>query len=430
VGHRIDDRDRHALAPPGATAAGRERDREPGRDLQRHRQLGREVETAVGHVEDARILGLKVAGGRIDREVERQSAELQLAQAVGDLGQLALGRSVLAGLERLALIDDHRERLRPPVGRGEGVRVDEGAGVLLLAALELAEEVVVRVLVDVDDGSESAGQPFRGVLPDHPVFVLRNVAIVEDLVDDVARGPLGRRVAELGAGAQVPLLVTVEVKGEVRARTQHLVVGEAEHSAVLVGVPDVRDQEPRRALGLRGPDHVRPVEDRHLLHPHPRVRQVRIAADLDLGLREPEAPVRRRVAGAAGQHAVFDLERLLAGLGQDLAAEVLVGLGERRRLPEGARLGGEVEVGALCGHAPAHLVEDHVALRLDRHRVAVEDGPLGLEGQVPILDLDLAAQRRLVLARGLDRRGAAGDGAAAFRGRNLELEGDAVLVER
>ncbi len=83
---------------------------------------------------------------------------------------------------------------------------------------------------------------------------------------------------------------------------------------------------------------------------------MRVAAQLDRGAAHPQAPVRRRIAGAAGDHAVLDLVGVVAGLDQHVAPEILVGLGERRGLPEGAGLARQVEVGARRGDATASLV--------------------------------------------------------------------------
>ena len=99
---------------------------------------------------------------------------------------------------------------------------------------------------------------------------------------------------------------------------------------------------------------------------------------------------------------------------------------EGGRLPERPGALFEVEIQALAGDPLRPLVEDHVALGLNRHRLAIERQPFGVDDDVAIVDLHRAAGPNLALAEALELGRRPGDRAATAFRWHLELERDAV----
>ncbi len=302
---------------PGQAAAGGERQRQPRHRAQRHGELGEEVEAPVGVVVVALAVERQVGQRRQHVEVDRRIAEeARRAQPVLDLRQLALGDDALGvggggrRQERLLLVEQDVQRVRPPVAGDEAVALQGADGVAVEVALEVAEELEVREVVVRQDAAQAPRQVLGDVVPvDLPAplidpLLLVGVGVAHRVADRDAARPLARPVAQLVAEPEVALAVGVGVEGGVPARPQHLVVGEAELRALALRVADLRDEQPRGALRLRRPHDVGRVEDRHLLDPHRGVLDARVALDLHPCPAEAEAP-RRVVAGAGGEDAVL-----------------------------------------------------------------------------------------------------------------------------
>lgn len=207
--------------------------------------------------------------------------------------------------------------MRSPVAGHEGVGVDVAPGVLALAALEVAEDLEVAVVLDVDDAAHAEGKLVGDVRPVEPPGVLLQLFVVEKIEARVAVGGVRGPVATRRRRHRSPRC-SRRHRGCCRSRAEHLVRGEPEVLATSLRIADVRHEKARGALGLRRPEHVRPIEDRQLLHPEAGILDVRVAFDLDLRRGHREAPVRRPVAGAGGEDAVVDGEVVGPGLRDDI----------------------------------------------------------------------------------------------------------------
>ena len=304
-------------------AAAAERQREPRDLLERKGDLRVHVEAAVGPLRQ--VLAL------VDVERRQRGREREVERAVADRRGAA---EELDGRE--TLLDDRRRveglaSLEPDVQRvGTDVLRQETAGEDLAragqaeVALEVLEELLVRVAADREDAAEAERQVVRHVVePQLPARLGLEHEDAEGPVRQradplVRRRRLGDRHADgrllvagdvaledarrLGRGPPPRLLAEpdravgegVELRREVGRPPRDPVVGQAEVSAAAIAPPDSGDEHARGAVLLRGPDEVWRVEDRHGAGAERDVLHARVVVQRDRRLPEREGPRRGR----------------------------------------------------------------------------------------------------------------------------------------
>ena len=205
---------------------------------------GQRVGAAVGAGELADAVDVEVVERAAEADVERRAAEARLAQAVLDLGDLALLGGDVGGDEALALVDQDVQEVRPPGAGDEGAAVDDAGGVQVEVALEVAEELEVGEVLVRHHTAHAPGQVGRGVVPvDLPAPLVVALGVLDEVAGGDAAGAFGRGVAQLVAEPQEALGVGVDVEGRVLAPTHRQKVGEAERGAAAVRIADVRHQQ-------------------------------------------------------------------------------------------------------------------------------------------------------------------------------------------